>query len=82
MTNEMLDRANAALGPSREHGARSAATLRDAASLIESLRMKLNAVGELLARNGCDCDCDHDTESHDDDCERCLACRISGAMEK
>jgi len=38
---------------------------------------KLDLVRGLLERNGCDCECDHDAESHDDDCERCLACRIA-----
>ncbi|MFH0899068.1 MAG: hypothetical protein V2A73_00420 [Pseudomonadota bacterium] len=41
---------------------------------------KLVQVGELLAKNGCDCGCAHDAESHDDDCERCLACRIDEAI--
>jgi hypothetical protein len=41
---------------------------------------KLDLVRGLLARNGCDCDCDHDTESHDDGCDRCLACRIDGVV--
>lgn len=38
---------------------------------------KLNRVRELLEENGCDCECDHHPEEHDDDCERCLACRIA-----
>lgn len=42
---------------------------------------RLRAVGEVLGANGCDCDCDHDSESHEDDCERCLACRISAVLD-
>ena len=41
----------------------------------------LGAVKLLLEKNGCDCDCAHDAESHDPDCDRCLACRISWAIE-
>lgn len=46
----------------------------------DDARRRLRAVCDLLAQNGCDCDCDHDAESHDDDCERCLACRVSEAV--
>lgn len=42
---------------------------------------RVGAVKLLLENNGCDCDCDHDAESHDSDCDRCLACRISWAVE-
>lgn len=42
---------------------------------------RVGAVKLLLEANGCDCDCNHDAESHDSDCERCLACRISWAIE-
>lgn len=42
---------------------------------------RVDAVTLLLEANGCDCDCDHDAESHDADCDRCLACRISWAIE-
>ena len=41
----------------------------------------LGAVKLLLGKNGCDCACDHDAESHDFDCDRCLACRISWAID-
>jgi hypothetical protein len=42
---------------------------------------RVEAVRLLLEANGCDCDCEHDdTEGHNDDCERCLACRISWAL--
>lgn len=41
---------------------------------------KTDAVNRLLADNGCDCECDHACESHDDTCERCLACRIDAAL--
>ena len=42
---------------------------------------RVGAVKLLLEKNGCDCACDHDAESHDSDCDRCLACRISWAIE-
>ncbi len=43
---------------------------------VARLRAQREAVGELLATNGCDCDCGHDHEGHDGDCDRCLGCRI------
>jgi len=42
---------------------------------------RVGAVELLLEANGCDCACDHDAESHDSYCDRCLACRISCAIE-
>jgi hypothetical protein len=42
---------------------------------------RVGAVKLLLEANGCDCNCDHDAESHDAACDRCLACRISWAIE-
>lgn len=47
---------------------------------IGNLKVKLESIGEILGENGCNCDCDHDPESHDDDCERCLACRVGEAL--
>lgn len=38
-------------------------------------------VGVVLAANGCDCDCGHSSDEHDDDCDRCLACRVEGALD-
>ena len=38
------------------------------------------AVCKVLEDNGCDCDCEHHPEEHDDDCVRCLACRVELAM--
>lgn len=37
-------------------------------------------VSDVLKHDGCSCDCDHDSESHDEDCDRCLACRIGAAI--
>lgn len=45
----------------------------------DRLREVLDAIGGLLSANGCDCDCEHLADEHDDDCERCLACRIGEA---
>ena len=41
---------------------------------------RIFAVLSLLEDNGCDCDCGHDAESHDADCDRCLACRIGQVL--
>lgn len=38
---------------------------------------QLDEVEELLKANGCDCGCDHGYDDHEDDCERCFACRVS-----
>lgn len=46
----------------------------------EAERAKLAAVGELLAARGCSCNCGHDSEGHDQDCARCFACRVAGAV--
>jgi hypothetical protein len=43
---------------------------------------KLLAVRELLSANGCDCECGCDYDGHEDDCERCLACRIADAVRE
>jgi hypothetical protein len=52
-----------------------------AASRVGTMTTKLDAIGALLAANGCDCECGHDVESHDDDeCERCLGCRIGAVL--
>ena len=41
---------------------------------------RLAAVRSLLEDHGCDCECDCAWESHRDDCDRCLACRIAAAV--
>lgn len=43
---------------------------------------RLRAVRKLLEWNGCECECSHQWEDHDDDCDRCLACRIAEAIGK
>lgn len=44
---------------------------------------KFAAVNALLSANGCDCECDHTCEEdHEEDCERCLACRIDAALNR
>ena len=40
----------------------------------------LDAIGDLLSLNGCDCGCDHHHEEHDEDCVRCLACKIDAVL--
>jgi hypothetical protein len=48
----------------------------------ERAKARLDAVRAMLAENGCDCPCEHHWEEHDDDCERCLACRIAAVVDK
>ena len=43
---------------------------------------RLRAVRKLLEWNGCECECEHHWEDHDDDCDRCLACRLGEAVGK
>lgn len=56
--------------------------LPEALDEVERLQANRLAVGELLAENGCDCECEHHHEEHDAECERCLACRISAALDE
>lgn len=48
---------------------------------VDALESRIAFVGSLLAMNGCDCECEHHPEEHDDDCARCLACRIGFAIK-
>jgi len=41
---------------------------------------RLRAVETLLGAAGCSCECDHHWEEHEDNCDRCLGCRIEIAM--
>ena len=42
---------------------------------------RTDAVNRLLSANGCDCECNYTCEDgHDENCERCLACRIDAAL--
>lgn len=60
----------------------AARALRDAltAALGETDTLH-DRVGAVLSDNGCDCDCGHDPESHNENCERCLACRVQAALD-
>lgn len=49
---------------------------------FERWRTLESRIGSLLESNGCDCECEHHWEEHDDDCERCLACRIASVLEE
>jgi hypothetical protein len=40
-------------------------------------KSQFEEICSLLKTNGCDCPCDHHREEHAEECERCLACRIS-----
>ena len=42
---------------------------------------RVGAVKLLLEANGCECECDHHLSEHEADCDRCLACRISMAIQ-
>jgi hypothetical protein len=42
----------------------------------------VNGIGDLLSDNGCDCECGHDWEGHDDECDRCLACRVNDVLNE
>lgn len=51
--------------------------------LLARLRMAeavRDRVGAVLVAAGCSCDCGHDSEGHDDDCDRCVACLVQGAI--
>lgn len=89
---EQRDKAKAQL--KRTHAAiKLVAAERDAARLEAArpsawllsegnmLVRKFAAIGEMLSKNGCDCECDHALdEYHEEECERCLACRIDAAL--
>lgn len=48
----------------------------------EVRKIRLDAIRALIWRNGCDCACDHHYEEHDEDCTRCLACRINDILTR
>lgn len=55
-------------------------------SRAEKALAAIARVTEVLDDNGCDCKCwhrheVHHLEDHNDDCDRCLACRIKRAIE-
>lgn len=56
----------------------------DAGNLVDRIKMledALEAVATIIGCNGCDCECEHHHKEHEVDCERCLACRVSMAIE-
>lgn len=57
-----------------------AASLRAAEAEVAALRGKLDAVGRVLSESGCGCECGCYVDEHDDDCDRCLACRVQVAI--
>jgi hypothetical protein len=56
-----------------------AAELKGTRRMEAEALLALAKVADLLSENGCDCECGHHYEEHDDDCERCLACRVEDA---
>ena len=49
---------------------------------VKRLRARVKAVGRVLSENGCDCECECVAGEHDDDCDRCLACRVEDAIAR
>lgn len=49
-------------------------------SADRALAAAVARAGAVIEAEGCDCDCEHDSEGHDHECERCLACRVEGAL--
>lgn len=47
---------------------------------IERLTGAAERVGAVLSDAGCECACSHDYQDHDDDCIRCLGCRVEAAL--
>lgn len=69
------------------------AMLRDAASAMRLqerrpvldtrlylLLARIELVNEVLEKSGCGCECGHHKDEHDDDCERCIGCRIEAVL--
>ena len=54
----------------------------DLSVCVGSLRDLLAAVGDIISQNGCDCECGCSSygESHAEDCDPCLPCRISDVL--
>lgn len=73
---EVQERCNGLLKEAREARARAARL----EAKLEAAERALAAAVSLLEKNGCGCDCGHDSEGHDDECDRCLACRIEKAL--
>lgn len=48
----------------------------------EEFRASIGQVRQLLEYDGCSCDCDCGPGEHDDECDRCLACRIEIVIGK
>lgn len=46
----------------------------------DSAELALREIGEILAANGCECDCDHHHDECDENCKRCLGCRIGNVL--
>lgn len=75
--DDLQARLDAAVDAARELGAVAAGAVRERGALAGAVRRQ---IGALLASNGCDCECEHSADEHDDDCERCLACRVESAL--
>jgi hypothetical protein len=61
-------------------GGTSSSSAAHAAEAWNGRAMPL-ALADLLSKEGCSCECEHHPEEHDDDCARCLACRVEEAMQ-
>jgi hypothetical protein len=57
------------------------AELRRVAQEKARLEAVIERVGNVLAAHGCDCECAPTCGTeHDDDCDRCLGCRVEAAL--
>ena len=72
----MAERDEAIEGTGKMRDALRAAEKRELEALeeLDEATAILVAVAKLLMANGCD------SEGHDDDCERCFACKVSAAI--
>ena len=69
-----------ALGEIRHMQATNTALLARVDSLEAADKARHERIGAILVADGCDCACGHDFQDHDDDCIRCLGCRVEAAL--
>ena len=80
----LLDRLNAAEAERdalRAEVEKESALRAELTDEVRRLRARVDAVGQVLAENGCDCECECPAMEHDDDCDRCIACRVQDVID-
>jgi hypothetical protein len=79
--SDTVDRLVSALDAERERLARAQALIQQMGDEQARLWAAVERVRDVLEAAGCDCECAPicGTE-HDDDCERCLGCRVESAI--